>query len=468
MKVPWELIQLQQKVCIGIDIFFVNGHIFFMTFSRKICFTTVTHLIKHKVSDVWAAMHKIYQMYLLRGFHIVEIAGDGEFAWIADQVASLPTNPVMDLAAASQHVGLIERNIRFLKEKTHLICHSLPFERIPALMLVRMVLHSVQFMNSFPRKGGLKHYPPSAIMTGAQLHMSQLQLKFGTYCQVAEDVTPCNSLAACTWGAISLGPSGNLSGGQHFLALDTGKMIVQNRWKELPMPSAVINCVNLLGHAERPLLVFTDRHGRVIGDYTPNDYTPNVGETYDALVLSIVNDFHSPVSPLHSEMPGVFLGEEGDADELPGVDAPDVAIIPEPTGVDMDGFEAEPSQEETVFDSAAFDTAVDGGLEEQVAETNNSASPKVGMAARNARVRNPPKQYVPNMKGNKYQVALAQITTSLGTSDRSMAFAQMTVKLMSKGFHRRADIVGMVMAQVSLKAALEKWGKKLKRLLERG
>ena len=121
----------------------------------------------------------------------------------------------------------------------------------------------------------------------------------------------------------------------------------------------------------------------------------------------------------------------------------------------MDGFEAEPSQEETVFDSAAFDTAVDGGLEEQVSETNKAA----GMAARNARIRNPPKQYVPNMQGNKYQVALAQITTSLRTSDRSMAFAQMSVKLMSKGIHQCADIIGMVMAQVSLKAALKKWGK---------
>ena len=171
-------------------------------------------------------------------------------------------------------------------------------------------------------------------------------------------------------------------------------------------------------------------------------------------MLSAVNDL------VPSEMPGVFSGEEGDADELPGVDAPDVDVIPEPsTGVDMDGFEVEPSQEESVFDSAAFDTAVDGGLEEQVAETNKAASPTVGMAARNARIRNPPKQYVPSMQGNKYQVALAQITTSLGTSDRSMAFAQMSVKLMSKGIHRRADIVGMVMAQVSLKAAVKKWGK---------
>jgi hypothetical protein len=111
-------------------------------------------------------------MYMQCRFHIVEIAGDGEFAWIVDQVASLPTNPILDLAAASGHVGLIECNICFLKEKTYSICHSLPFERIPALMLVRMVLHTMQFMNSFPRKGGLKHHPPSAIITGAQLHMS--------------------------------------------------------------------------------------------------------------------------------------------------------------------------------------------------------------------------------------------------------------------------------------------------------
>ncbi len=40
-----------------------------------------------------------------------------------------------------------------------------------------------------------------------------------------------------------------------------------------------------------------------------------------------------------------------------------------------------------------------------------------------------------------------------------MALAKMSIKLMSKGIHQRADIVGMVMAQVLLKAALKKWGK---------
>ncbi len=40
-----------------------------------------------------------------------------------------------------------------------------------------------------------------------------------------------------------------------------------------------------------------------------------------------------------------------------------------------------------------------------------------------------------------------------------MAFAQMSIKLMGKGILQRADIIGMVMAQVSLKAALKIWGR---------
>jgi hypothetical protein len=40
-----------------------------------------------------------------------------------------------------------------------------------------------------------------------------------------------------------------------------------------------------------------------------------------------------------------------------------------------------------------------------------------------------------------------------------MAFAQMSVKLMNNGTHRHSSVVGMVMAQVSLKATIKKWGK---------
>jgi hypothetical protein len=65
-------------------------------------------------------------------------------------------------------------------------------------MIVRMVLHVVKFVNGFPQKGGVKLYSPGEIMTGRCLHVDDLWLAFGTYCQVAKHVEPCNSLAPRT------------------------------------------------------------------------------------------------------------------------------------------------------------------------------------------------------------------------------------------------------------------------------
>jgi hypothetical protein len=154
IKVPKELIKHQQNVELAIDCFFVNKHIFLTTMSKKICFTTVTHLAYWAKALIWEALHATYKMYLLRGFRFVVIAGDHEFASISDLVVQLPTAPKSNWAAASQHCGLIERNIRFLKEKIRSLPHNLPFKRVPGIMVVRMVLHILKFVNGFPRQGG--------------------------------------------------------------------------------------------------------------------------------------------------------------------------------------------------------------------------------------------------------------------------------------------------------------------------
>ena len=225
-------------------------------------------------------------------------------------------------------------------------------------------------------------------------------------------------------------------------------MIVRNRWKELPMPTAVIDRVNVLGRTERSLLVFTDCQGRVIGDYAPTTVEQADAEEDE----SVVADLYSSIPPAPDVTPGVSSIEE--ADEIPGVDLADVAVLHEPTGVDMGDPQANTPQ---VFDDAVFDTDLDGGLDAEPPTLEMPAdTPPVGMAACNSRVRKPPEKFIPSMQGNKYEIALAQITASLGKSKNSLAFAQMSVKLMNKGDHRRADNVGMVMAQVSLKAALKK------------
>ena len=114
---------------------------------------------------------------------MVSVENEGKFS---DQVATLPTTPSVDWAAAVQHCGFIERNIRFVKENVRSLRHSLPFVHMPAIMIIQMVLHIAKFVNGFPRRGGPKYYSSGQIMTGRGIHADNLLLKFGTYCQVSK------------------------------------------------------------------------------------------------------------------------------------------------------------------------------------------------------------------------------------------------------------------------------------------
>jgi hypothetical protein len=68
VKVPKELLKLHKEVFMTADIFFVNQIPFFLTLSRKICFTAVNHLANRKAETIFKAFKEIYQFYLHRGF----------------------------------------------------------------------------------------------------------------------------------------------------------------------------------------------------------------------------------------------------------------------------------------------------------------------------------------------------------------------------------------------------------------
>jgi hypothetical protein len=95
-----------------------------------------------------------------------------------------------------------------------------------------------------------------------------------------------------------------------------------------------------------------------------------------------------------------------------------------------------------VLDDAVFDTELDDGLKtyalNEHIDESEAASTKAGIATRNTCNRKQPQKNVPSMQGNKFQVALAQITTFFGTSDTSMGCANMSVKLINKGIHQCA------------------------------
>jgi hypothetical protein len=61
VKVPVALLKLHKEVFLTVDIFFVNKIPFFLTLSRKICFTAVNHLADRTVPQIFKAfVKKIY------------------------------------------------------------------------------------------------------------------------------------------------------------------------------------------------------------------------------------------------------------------------------------------------------------------------------------------------------------------------------------------------------------------------
>jgi hypothetical protein len=246
VKVPMELMELHKEVFLTTDIFFVNKIPFFLTLSRKICFTSVNHLTDRTISHIFKAFKEMYQYYLQRGLHIKTMHADGEFTPLKPLIESMPGGPMVNLASANEHVPKIERRIRVVKERCRATRHSLPFERIPKLMKIHIVLKVVKLLNFFPTKGGVSDtLSPKTIMSGETLDFKKnLSLQTGQYCQVHEEDTPRNSQVARTKGAVSLGPSGNLQDGFKFIALNSGKKIVRRSWDVIPMPDVVINRVN--------------------------------------------------------------------------------------------------------------------------------------------------------------------------------------------------------------------------------
>ena len=192
VKIPLELMKLHHEVYLTADIFFVNKIPFFLTLSRKICFTAVNHLGNRTVPVIFKAFKEIYLYYLHRGFRIVTVAADGEFAPLKPLIESLPGGPAVNLASSNEHVPEIERRIRVVKERARATRHSLPYTRIPKLLTIHIVFHVVKLLNFFPMKGGISTtLSPKTIMSGETLDYNKhLSLKIGQYCQVHEEEKP--------------------------------------------------------------------------------------------------------------------------------------------------------------------------------------------------------------------------------------------------------------------------------------
>ena len=285
VPLPLPITTHQTNVDLSIDFFYVNGHVFFTSKSRKLNFVTAKYHQTRTMKSIINTLNEIRQIYSTRGFKIENIHGDNEFN--KDEIKQSQLPATFHAYGKDEHVGLIERSNRTVKNKARTMTHAVPYQRMPKLMVIGLVHAAVKWINVFPSKNGVsKSMSPATIVLGSpKPNMKYKRIVFGSYAMAYAGTS--NKMKSRSIPAIALNPS-NEHGGHYFISLYTGKRLNSYEWKELPIDEDVIDRINELAEKEEaPLMkkgypVFTWKR-RLLGedDTGINGTDDDLNDTYN-------------------------------------------------------------------------------------------------------------------------------------------------------------------------------------------
>jgi hypothetical protein len=134
------------------DVIFVILVLFLVSASRNINLITIKHAPDQKASNLGYLLKKrIVRVYAHAGFTVQTILMDNKFNKVKDNVPHVNINT----PAAAEHIGKIECRIQVIKERSCGIMCTLPYPKLPQMMLVHLLHFIVLLLNNFPPAMGI-------------------------------------------------------------------------------------------------------------------------------------------------------------------------------------------------------------------------------------------------------------------------------------------------------------------------
>mmetsp|Transcript_1688 Transcript_1688/g.3611 ORF Transcript_1688/g.3611 Transcript_1688/m.3611 type:complete len:966 (+) Transcript_1688:108-3005(+) len=244
VHVPKEIYERNKLVILAVDIMKVGGLPFLVTASLKLDLITVEYLNTMKVKQLTEALGRAPRVYHNKGMRVVTAMTDNQF----NPVRGLLGSADLNTTAANEHVPVIERKIRVIKERYCALRSTLPYPRLPARFIIEAIVFCVMWLNAVPSKSGVSsEFSPRMIMTNTTLDFSKhCKLPFGASCQVFQQNEPTNTDVEHTVDAICLDPTGNARGSYKFFSLDTCQRILRHQYTEVPVTKATVQCVTAI------------------------------------------------------------------------------------------------------------------------------------------------------------------------------------------------------------------------------
>ena len=308
VPIPMTIMTQYRKIILCVDVMKVNKMPFLVTISRAIKFGTVAWLKNAKPDTILKHIKDVYKIYVQRGFKLEIVEVDGQFEPLRGDLAEIGIN--MNKCSREEHIPVAERRIRTIKERSRCICNTLPFKKLPGMLVVQMVSACNFWLNIYPPKDGVsRQINPRELITGVKIDFNKhIRAEFGEYVQVHEEHD--NTMQPRTTGAIATKPTGNAQGGFWFYSLTTGRMLDRRRWTALPMPQDVIDRVNVLARSNPVGMNFTNMRNEAVYDIDAeydsdsdsdddSDYDPDDDDDddYDDLIAGVEVQHVDPPDP---------------------------------------------------------------------------------------------------------------------------------------------------------------------------
>ena len=130
--------------------------------------------------------------------------------------------------------------------------NTLPFTYIPRQIKIEFIYFVTLWLNAFPVKSGVSEtFSPMEILLRWRMDgKKHSRVLSGLYYEVHDEPNPSNTTVSRTHEGIALGPTVNLQGSGKFYCLNTGQVLKQRAFTEIPMTTAVIAKVNKIGKKE--------------------------------------------------------------------------------------------------------------------------------------------------------------------------------------------------------------------------
>ena len=252
VTIPPELIRNNNKLDICIDVISINQITMLTTIDTVVKYRALFILNNKTASTFVACLSNLLQRYRKAGFCPQFIHGDDEFESAFAQLKQQDNNIDTNTALTDDHVPIIERHNRTLKERFRTIFQRMPYAAIPRVMTRHLAMRCTESLNFFPAPNGISNYlSPHTILNRRKIAYKQhLQYEFGSYVQVNNRAEPTNTNNSRTLDAIYLRPTGTVQPGHHVMDLSTGKEIVRSVVTVIPITKTVVDRVEHMGYAQ--------------------------------------------------------------------------------------------------------------------------------------------------------------------------------------------------------------------------